>query len=207
MMSVSSSRSSASVSQSSRQSSSQATQKAPSAMQAKSSPAGEAAGSAEPKNQIRENFEKDSFEKAAGPGASGSGSPTSRNSDPDAVAQKIAKDATGWNYDHSGGKTWEQTKANENRFDSSKSGVCADMAMEAAQRFEKEGVDSRVVFGKTDRGNHAWVEYQDAKGQWKEFDPTAAAGSKNADAAITPRDNGLYNYGSAFDRYEAPAEN
>jgi hypothetical protein len=203
MMSVTSSRSSASVSQSSRQNTQQVTQKAPSAMQSKSSPAGEAARSPEPQNQIRQNYDRDSFEAA---GASGSGSPTSRASDPDAVAQKIAQDATGWNYDHSGGKTWDQTMANESNFDSSKSGVCADMAVEAAQRFEKEGVNARVVFGETDRGNHAWVEYQDAKGQWKMFDPTAASGSKNADAAITPMDNGLYNYGNAFATYDAPAE-
>jgi hypothetical protein len=73
-------------------------------------------------------------------------------------------------------------------------------------RFEKEGVNAKVVFGETDLGNHAWVEYQDSKGQWQQFDPTAAASSKNADSAITPLDNGLYNYGKAFANYEAPAE-
>ena len=189
MMSVSSSRSSASSS------------KPSAALQSKSSPTAAAGEKPEPQSQTRQNYDKDSFEK--GPSTSPS---TSKASDPDAVAQKIAKDATGWKYDHTGGKTWEQTKANENRFDQSKSGVCTDMAMEAAQRFKKEGVDARVKFGDTDRGHHAWVEYQDSKGQWKEFDPTAAAGSKNADAAITPRDNGLYNYGKAFSTYEAPAE-
>lgn len=130
---------------------------------------------------------------------------TKSGANPDAVAQQIAQDATGWTYDNTGGKTWSGTLANENRFDRTKSGVCTDMAAEAAQRFEDAGVNARVVFGKTDRGNHAWVEYQDASGQWKAFDPTAAACTKNAGAAITPMDNGVYNYGSTFDRYEPPA--
>jgi Transglutaminase-like superfamily len=190
MMSVQSSRSSASSSKPSVQTSQ------------KSSPTAAAGEKPEPQSQVRQNYEKDSFEK--GPSTSPS---TSKASNPEGVAQKIAKDATGWNYDHTGGKTWEQTKANENRFDSTKSGVCTDMAMEAAQRFKKEGVNARVQFGNTDRGNHAWVEYQNSKGQWEKFDPTAAASSKNADAAITPMDNGMYNYGKAFSTYEAPAEN
>jgi hypothetical protein len=198
MISVSSSRSSVSVRQSSVQNS---PARASGALQSRSSPAGEAAGSPTPQNQIRQNYGRDSFEAA---GASGPGSSTSR-ADPDAVAQRIAQEATGWNYDHSGGKTWGQTMANESNFDSTKSGVCADMAVEAAQKFEQAGVNARVVFGETAQGNHAWVEYQDKNGQWQKFDPTAAATSKNADAAITPMDNGMYNYGRAFDTYETPA--
>lgn len=206
MMSISSSRSSGSASKPSPQNTQKVTEKASGALQSKSSPAGEAAGSPEPQSKVRQNYDKDSFEKAAGAGASGTKPSTSKASNPEAVAQKVAKEATGWNYDHTGGKTWEQTKANENRFDSTKSGVCTDMAMDAAQRFKKEGVNARVAFGDTDRGNHAWVEYQNSKGQWEKFDPTAAATSKNADAAITPMDNGMYNYGKAFATYDAPAE-
>jgi Skp family chaperone for outer membrane proteins len=56
------------------------------------------------------------------------------------VAQRIAQEATGWNYDYSGGKTWDQTMDNEGTFDSTKSGVCADMAVEAAQKFEESSV-------------------------------------------------------------------
>jgi hypothetical protein len=134
-------------------------------------------------------------------------SSTSPSADPDAVAQQIAQEATGWTYDHSGGKTWSSTLSNEGTFDGTKSGVCADMAVEAAQRFEEQGVNARVVFGRTQQGNHAWVEYQNANGDWQMFDPTAAACTKNAADAITPQDNGLYGYGSAFDYYEAPAEN
>jgi hypothetical protein len=144
---------------------------------------------------------------ASGAGAAPTTAPAGTTaSNPDAVAQKIAQEATGWNYDHSGGKTWGQTTANESTFDSSKSGVCTDMALEAAQQFKDAGVNARVVFGNTDRGNHAWVEYQDANGQWKSFDPTAAASTGNADAAITPMDNGLYGYGQVFQQYTAPAE-
>ncbi len=198
MISVSSSRASVNVHQSSVNSPARAS----GAMQSRSSPAGDAAGGPTPQNQFRQNYERDSFEAA---GAGGPGSSTT-NADPDAVAQRIAQEATGWNYDHSGGKTWDQTMANESNFDSSKSGVCTDMAVEAAQKFEQAGVNARVVFGETGQGNHSWVEYQDKNGQWQMFDPTAAAGSKNADSAITPMDNGLYNYGRAFEFHEPPAE-
>jgi hypothetical protein len=173
-------------------------------------------------SQFMRNYYGDSFEPSSrgmGTGAAlsptasrptGGTSPvnsTSPSAAPDAVAQRIAQEATGWTYDHTGGKTWSQTLGNEDRFDGSKAGVCTDMACEAAQRFEEAGVNARVVFGNTQQGNHAWVEYQDKNGDWQMFDPTAAACSKNAADAITPRDNGLYGYGNAFSYFEAPAEN
>jgi len=169
------------------------------------------APAAQPQSDFARRYHSDTFEpapaSASGAGAAPTTAPSGTTaSNPDAVAQKIAQQATGWNYDHTGGKTWGQTTANENTFDSSKSGVCTDMALEAAQQFKDAGVNARVVFGNTDRGNHAWVEYQDANGQWKSFDPTAAATSGNADAAITPMDNGLYGYGQVFQQYTAPAE-
>jgi len=120
----------------------------------------------------------------------------------DAVAQEIAQDATNWNYDNSGGKTWEQTVGNENTFDGSKSGVCTDMALEAAQRFEAAGVDARIVMGETDRGNHAWVEYKGADGQWKGFDPTTAACTDNTQEALNPYQGDAYHYGQVLELHD-----
>ena len=121
------------------------------------------------------------------------------------VAQDIAKDATSWNYDYSGGKTWDAAMNNASNFDASKSGVCVDMAIEAEQRFEQAGVDARVVFGKTDRGDHAWVEFKDDKGQYQAFDPTAAACTKKADEAITPYDGSAYKYQGITETHQAVA--
>jgi hypothetical protein len=94
--------------------------------------------------------------------------------------------------------------SNENNFERSHSGVCTDMALEAAQAFEKKGVNAKVAFGHTSRGNHAWVEYQGPGGKWKMFDPTAAACTRNAKAALTPRDNGCDQYGSVIDTFTPP---
>ncbi|HEX8819814.1 MAG TPA: transglutaminase-like domain-containing protein [Archangium sp.] len=165
-----------------------------------------APASVQPQSEFQRDYYSDNFASEPTSAVGASGSPQSSAANPDAVAQQIAQEAAGWNYDHSGGKTWGQTMSNENTFDGSKSGVCADMALEAAQRFEASGVEARVAYGTTDRGNHAWVEYKGADGQWKMFDPTAAACSKDPSAAITPTDNGMYGYGSAFEHYEAPAE-
>ncbi|AKQ66103.1 hypothetical protein A176_003015 [Myxococcus hansupus] len=121
----------------------------------------------------------------------------------DAVAQDIAKQATEWTYDYTGGKSWDAAMKNAGTFDKTRAGVCVDMAIEAEQRFEKAGVDARVVFGKTGRGDHAWVEFKDDKGKYQAFDPTAAACTKKADDAITPYDNNLYNYGSIFQTHQA----
>ncbi|MBL0694390.1 transglutaminase domain-containing protein [Comamonas sp. JC664] len=121
----------------------------------------------------------------------------------DAVAKDIAQQATDWTYDYTGGKTWDAAMKNASTFDKTQAGVCVDMAIEAEQRFEKAGVDARVVFGKTGRGDHAWVEFKDDKGEYQAFDPTAAACTKKADDAITPYDNNLYNYGSIFQTHQA----
>lgn len=134
-----------------------------------------------------------------GPSFNGSGNA-------DAVAQQIAQDATSWNYDNSGGKSFDAAVGYENTFDASKSGICTDMAVEAAQRFEAAGIDARVVGGETNKGNHAWVEYKGADGEWKRFDPTAAACTKDASQAINT-DNNVYNYGNVIAYYEdVPAE-
>jgi hypothetical protein len=159
----------------------------------------------QPQSDFARRYYSDSFEPAAAR-PSGAGAPGAGASDPDAVANQIAQRAAGWNYDHSGGKTWGQTLSNEGTFDGSKSGVCTDMALEAAQQFKDAGVNARVVFGQTDRGNHAWVEYQDKNGEWKAFDPTAAACTKDPASAITPMDNGLYGYGRTITEYTAPIE-
>ena len=119
------------------------------------------------------------------------------------VAQDIAKEATSWKYDYSGGKTWDAAMKNASTFDASKSGVCVDMAIEAEQRFEQAGVDAHVAFGNTDRGFHAWVEFKDDKGQLQAFDPTAAACTKKADDAITPYDSGLYGYKGVTETHQA----
>jgi hypothetical protein len=133
-----------------------------------------------------------------------SASPGSANADK--VAQSIAQEATSWTYDHTAGKTFDQAVGNENNFDQSKSGICTDMAVEAAQRFEAAGIDARVVGGETDKGNHAWVEYKGADGEYHRFDPTAAATSKDASKAINTNDNG-YNYGRTIETYnDVPAE-
>jgi transglutaminase-like putative cysteine protease len=157
---------------------------------------------------FQRQYSTDAFEPSSrrAPVNLSGGTQQTTHSNPDAVAQQIAQNATGWNYDNSGGKTWDQTVANENNFDQSKSGVCVDMATEAAQEFEAQGVNARVVFGDTNLGGHAWVEYQEPDGSWASFDPTAAACSKNADAAITPMDNGIYQYGAVTDRFDPPAE-
>jgi transglutaminase-like putative cysteine protease len=154
-------------------------------------------------SNVMSRYHQDGFD---GPSRTRSSQPMTPSQNPDQVAQKLAREATGYSYDSSGGKTWSQAVGNEDTFDGSKSGVCADMALEAAQRFEQEGVEARVAYGKTARGNHAWVEYKDAQGNWKMFDPTAAACTKRPQDALTPRDNGLYGYGSVFSRYDAPAE-
>ncbi|RKG59177.1 transglutaminase domain-containing protein [Corallococcus sp. CA054B] len=134
--------------------------------------------------------------------AQGAKGPSSGKS-ADQVAQDIAKEATSWKYDYSGGKTWDAAMKNASTFDASKSGVCVDMAIEAEQRFEKAGVEARVVFGNTDRGAHAWVEFKDDKGQFQAFDPTAAACTKKADDAITPYDSGLYGYQGVTETHQA----
>ncbi|WP_434391226.1 transglutaminase domain-containing protein [Melittangium boletus] len=123
----------------------------------------------------------------------------------DEVAKEIAQDATNWKYDYSGGKSFDQAVRNEDTFDSGKAGVCTDMALEAAQRFEAKGVDARVVAGETDRGLHAWVEYKGEDGQYKRFDPTAAT-TKDASKAIDTDSNG-YGYGKIVETYnDIPAE-
>ncbi|MBM7116432.1 transglutaminase-like domain-containing protein [Archangium primigenium] len=123
----------------------------------------------------------------------------------DEVARQIAQDATNWKYDYSGGKSFDQAVRNEDTFDSGKAGVCTDMALEAAQRFEAKGVDARVVAGETDRGLHAWVEYKGEDGQYKRFDPTAAT-TKDASKAIDTDSNG-YGYGKIVETYnDIPAE-
>lgn len=152
-------------------------------------------------NRAPATQKKDAPEQRQTAGKSNGKASGKSHADGDAVAKKIAKHATHWHYDNTGGKTWQQTLANEDRFDRTKSGVCTDMALQAAQEFERKGVDARVKFGHTSRGNHAWVQYRD-DGKWKMFDPTAAACTKNAKTAITPRDNGLYNYGSTFSTYD-----
>ncbi|WP_434300300.1 transglutaminase-like domain-containing protein [Corallococcus exiguus] len=134
--------------------------------------------------------------------AQGAKGPSSGKS-ADQVAQDIAKEATSWKYDYSGGKTWDAAMKNSSNFDASKSGVCVDMAIEAEQRFEQAGVDARVVFGDTDRGAHAWVEFKDDKGQFQAFDPTAAACTKKADDAITPYDSGAYQYQGVTETHQA----
>ncbi|AFE06034.1 hypothetical protein COCOR_04796 [Corallococcus coralloides DSM 2259] len=134
--------------------------------------------------------------------AQGAKGPSSGKS-ADQVAQDIAKEATSWKYDYSGGKSWDAAMKNASTFDASKSGVCVDMAIEAEQRFEQAGVDARVVFGNTDRGLHAWVEFKDDKGQFQAFDPTAAACTKKADDAITPYDSGLYGYQGVTETHQA----
>lgn len=136
--------------------------------------------------------------------AQGAKGPSSGKS-ADQVAQDIAKEATSWKYDYSGGKTWDAAMKNAGNFDASKSGVCVDMAIEAEQRFEQAGVDAHVVFGNTDRGAHAWVEFKDDKGQMQAFDPTAAACTKKADDAITPYDSGLYGYKGVTETHDAVA--
>ncbi|OJH42239.1 transglutaminase-like domain-containing protein [Cystobacter ferrugineus] len=159
--------------------------------------------------------------QVGGPSALGEGGPTDLGFDSppgqqgpsfngsanaDAVAQQIAQDATSWNYDNSPGKSFDDAVGNENSFDGSKSGICTDMALEAAQRFEAAGIDARVVGGETNKGNHAWVEYKDENGQWKRFDPTAAACTKDASQAINT-DNNVYNYGNIIATYDdVPAE-
>lgn len=162
---------------------------------------------------FQQNWNRDSFEPAraqaqkpqpapAPAQAQGAKGPSSGKS-ADQVAQDIAKEATSWKYDYSGGKTWDAAMKNASSFDASKSGVCVDMAIEAEQRFEQAGVDARVVFGKTDRGDHAWVEFKDDKGQFQAFDPTAAACTKKADDAITPYDSGLYGYKGVTETHQA----
>lgn len=134
--------------------------------------------------------------------AQGAKGPSSGKS-ADQVAQDIAKEATSWKYDYSGGKSWDAAMKNASTFDATKSGVCVDMAIEAEQRFEQAGVDARVVFGNTDRGLHAWVEFKDDKNQFQAFDPTAAACTKKADDAITPYDSGLYGYKGVTETHQA----
>ncbi|MBN8471192.1 transglutaminase domain-containing protein [Corallococcus exiguus] len=166
---------------------------------------------------FQQNWQRDSFEPSkaqaqkpqpapaptpAPTQAQGAKGPSSGKS-ADAVAQDIAKEATSWKYDYSGGKTWDAAMKNSSNFDASKSGVCVDMAIEAEQRFEQAGVDARVVFGNTDRGAHAWVEFKDDKGQFQAFDPTAAACTKKADDAITPYDSGAYQYQGVTETHQA----
>ncbi|RYZ41922.1 MAG: transglutaminase domain-containing protein [Myxococcaceae bacterium] len=123
----------------------------------------------------------------------------------EAVAQDIAKDATSWKYDYTGGKSWQSAMDNASNFDTSKAGVCVDMAIEAEQRFEKEGVEAHVVFGKTAEGGHAWVEFKGDDGKWQAFDPTAAACTKKADDAITPYEGGPYHYQGVDETHDAVA--
>ncbi|TSC34153.1 transglutaminase-like domain-containing protein [Corallococcus sp. Z5C101001] len=142
-------------------------------------------------------------QNAAAP-AQGAKGPSSGKST-DQVAQDIAKEATTWKYDYTGGKTWDAAMNNAQNFDTSKAGVCVDMAIEAEQRFEAQGVDAHVVFGKTAEGDHAWVEFKDDQGGWQAFDPTAAACTKKADDAITPYDGGPYHYQGVTETHEAVA--
>lgn len=164
---------------------------------------------------FQQNWQRDSFEPskaqaqkpqpapAPTPAQAQSAKGPSSGKSADQVAQDIAKEATSWKYDYSGGKTWDAAMKNASNFDASKSGVCVDMAIEAEQRFEQAGVDARVVFGKTDRGDHAWVEFKDDKGQYQAFDPTAAACTKKADDAITPYDSGAYQYQGVTETHQA----
>ncbi|WP_375759988.1 transglutaminase-like domain-containing protein [Corallococcus exercitus] len=164
---------------------------------------GEGAKGQAPKPTSAQSFQqdrnRDSFEPSKAQGAKGPSSGKSA----ELVAQDIAKEATSWKYDYSGGKTWDAAMKNASTFDASKSGVCVDMAIEAEQRFEQAGVDARVVFGNTDRGAHAWVEFKDDKGQFQAFDPTAAACTKKADDAITPYDSGAYQYQGVTETHQA----
>ncbi|RKG78165.1 transglutaminase domain-containing protein [Corallococcus sp. CA049B] len=167
--------------------------------------------------RFQQNWQRDSFEpsKAQAQKAQPAPAPTpapaqaqgakgpSSGKSADAVAQDIAKEATSWKYDYTGGKSWDAAMKNASNFDASKSGVCVDMAIEAEQRFEQAGVDAQVVFGNTDRGLHAWVEFKDDKGQFQAFDPTAAACTKKADDAITPYDSGLYGYKGVTETHQA----
>ncbi|WP_426736401.1 transglutaminase-like domain-containing protein [Myxococcus faecalis] len=160
---------------------------------------------------FQQNWSRDSFEPSKAqstrtpppPAPAQDAKRPSAGKSADAVAQDIAKEATSWKYDYSGGKTWDAAMKNASNFDASKSGVCVDMAIEAEQRFEKAGVDARVVFGKTAQGDHAWVEFKDDKGQYQAFDPTAAACTKKADDAVTPYDGGAYQYQGVTERHEA----
>ncbi|AEI67426.1 transglutaminase domain-containing protein [Corallococcus macrosporus] len=184
---------------------------------------GEGAKGACPKpaeSRFQQNWRADSFEPSKPQGQKPQPTPTPAKAQPapataqaekgppsgksaDAVAQDIAKQATEWTYDYTGGKAWDAAMKNAGTFDKTQAGVCVDMAIEAEQRFEKAGVDARVVFGKTGRGDHAWVEFKDDQGKYQAFDPTAAACTKKADDAITPYDNNLYNYGSIFQTHQA----
>ncbi|WP_338281588.1 transglutaminase domain-containing protein [Corallococcus caeni] len=164
---------------------------------------GEGAKGPDPKPTLSQSFQqdrnRDSFEPSKPQGAKGPSSGKSA----DQVAQDIAKEATSWKYDYSGGKTWDAAMKNAGNFDASKSGVCVDMAIEAEQRFEQAGVEARVAFGNTDQGLHAWVEFKDDKGQFQAFDPTAAACTKKADDAITPYDGGAYKYQGVTETHQA----
>ncbi|MGE6762245.1 transglutaminase domain-containing protein [Corallococcus interemptor] len=152
---------------------------------------------------FQRNWNRDSFEPSKAQAQGAKAPPSGKSAEQ--VAQDIAKEATSWKYDYSGGKTWDAAMKNASTFDASKSGVCVDMAIEAEQRFEQAGVDARVVFGNTDRGFHAWVEFKDDKGQLQAFDPTAAACTKKADDAITPYDSGLYGYKGVTETHDAVA--
>jgi transglutaminase-like putative cysteine protease len=93
-----------------------------------------------------------------------------------------------WQYYCDDKKSNAQTKAD-------KSGNCCDLAQVAIEEFRKRGIQARRVLGdiqgKSYSGGHYWCEYMDREtGQWKFFDPTAAAtGSHNPARAFKGLDS------------------
>lgn len=72
---------------------------------------------------------------------------------------------------------------------SSKGGNCKDLADVAMQKFKEQGIKTQLILGDVKlsdySGGHYWIKYQDpSTGQWKFFDPTAAASNHSAERAF-----------------------
>ncbi len=106
-------------------------------------------------------------------------SPSSSNQ----AAQEIAREMAGYKYEF-----YYNERKSVARTEGSRAGNCKDLADVAIEKFRQRGVQARLVLGdvrsKSYTGGHYWVEYQEADGQWRFFDPTGAATNKSAQRAF-----------------------
>lgn len=111
-----------------------------------------------------------------------------------AAVNSVANEMAGYTY-----QFYYNDKKSNASTDSSKSGNCVDLAQSTVAKLKAKGVEARVIdgnyAGSSYNGGHDWVQYKDTDGQWKFFDPTAAAEYHSAAKGFSGL-NGTYSSGS-----------